>query len=117
MPFPLDLSTVIYGTLAAVVFVLLVFVLPSIRIIGPTEMGLVTKRFSFRKLPDDNPIAFHGEAGYQADLLMPGWHLKLWLDLRSWRSIPGCRSGPARSAWSSPRSARPCPSAPSRPSR
>lgn len=54
-------------------------VLPSIRIIGPIEVGLVTKRFAFRKLPDDNPVAFHGEAGYQADLLMPGWHFKLWL--------------------------------------
>ena len=63
--------------MAAALFV--IFVLPSIRIIGPTEVGLVTKRFAFRKLPDDNPIAFHGEAGYQADLLMPGWHLKLWM--------------------------------------
>ena len=63
----------------AVAFVVVVFVLPSIRIIGPTEVGLVTKRFSFRRLPDDNPIAFHGEAGYQADLLMPGWRLKFWV--------------------------------------
>ena len=29
--------------------------------VGPTEVGLVLKRFSFRKLKDDNPIAFHGE--------------------------------------------------------
>ncbi len=65
-----------FWILAAVVVVL---VLPSIRIIGPTEVGLVTKRFSFKKLPDDNPIAFHGEAGYQADLLMPGWRFKLWV--------------------------------------
>ena len=63
----------------AVAFVVVVFVLPSIRIIGPTEVGLVTKRFSFRKLHDDNPIAFHGEAGYQADLLMPGWRVKFWV--------------------------------------
>jgi hypothetical protein len=56
-----------------------ILVLPSIRIIGPTEVGLVTKRFSLRKLPNDNPIAFRGEAGYQADLLMPGWHLKFWV--------------------------------------
>ena len=65
-----------FWILAAVVVVL---VLPSIRIIGPTEVGLVTKRFSFEKLPDNNPIAFHGEAGYQADLLMPGWRFKLWV--------------------------------------
>ena len=27
---------------------------------------------------NDNPIAFHGEAGYQAELLMPGLRFKLW---------------------------------------
>ena len=62
-----------------VLVVVVVFVLPSIRIIGPTEVGLVTKRFSFKKLPDDNPVAFRGEAGYQADLLMPGWRFKFWV--------------------------------------
>jgi regulator of protease activity HflC (stomatin/prohibitin superfamily) len=50
----------------------------SINIIGPTEVGLVQKRFSFKKLPEDNPIAFHGEAGYQAELLTPGLRFKLW---------------------------------------
>src|SRR5215467_16363447 len=48
----------------------------SLRRIGPTEVGLVTKRFSFRKLEKDNPVAFSGEAGYQADLLMPGLRWK-----------------------------------------
>jgi uncharacterized membrane protein YqiK len=52
--------------------------LMSIVTIGPTEVGLVTKRFSFRKLPDDNPVAFRGEAGYQAELLTPGVRFKLW---------------------------------------
>jgi len=28
--------------------------------------------FRSRKLTKDNPVAFNGEAGYQADLLMPG---------------------------------------------
>jgi len=46
--------------------------------IGPTQVGLVTKRMSRRRLSDDNPIAFRGEAGYQADLLMPGLRFKLW---------------------------------------
>lgn len=57
----------------------LILILPSIRIIGATEVGLVNKRFSLKKLSDDNPIAFNGEAGYQADLLMAGWRFKLWL--------------------------------------
>jgi hypothetical protein len=68
------------GTGLAVLVVLFVaLVWPSIRIIGPTEVGLVTKRFAWRRLPDDNPIAFRGEAGYQADLLMPGWRFKFWV--------------------------------------
>lgn len=56
-----------------------IFILPSLRIIGPTEVGLVTKRFGLKKLSKDNPIAFNGEAGYQADLLMPGWRWKFWV--------------------------------------
>jgi len=48
----------------------------SLRRIGPTEVGLVTKRFSFKKLARDNPVGFNGEAGYQADLLMPGLRWK-----------------------------------------
>lgn len=70
--------TLAWSTLAFTAF-LAVIVLPSIRIIGPTEVGLSTKRFSFKSLPDDNPIAFRGEAGYQADLMMPGWHFKFWV--------------------------------------
>lgn len=65
--------------LIAVGAFLVVFILPSIKNIGPTEVGLVSKRFSFKKLTDENPIAFKGEAGYQADLLMPGFRFKFWV--------------------------------------
>lgn len=57
----------------------IVYVIMSIRAIGPTEVGLVLKRISLKKLANDSPIAFHGEAGYQADLLMPGRRWKPWL--------------------------------------
>ncbi|MFO0964100.1 MAG: SPFH domain-containing protein [Gemmataceae bacterium] len=77
MSFAQFLETYWYLLLLAAVMAGLV--LPSIRIIGPTDVGLVTKRFAVRKLPEDNPIAFRGEAGYQANLLMPGWYFKLWL--------------------------------------
>ncbi len=46
--------------------------------IGPSEVGLVTKRFSRQKLGDDNLIALNGEAGYQAEMLMPGLRFRLW---------------------------------------
>src|SRR5437879_10667989 len=50
----------------------------SIVVIGPAEIGLVTKRVSRRHNTTDTPIAFAGEAGYQAELLMPGLRFKLW---------------------------------------
>lgn len=46
--------------------------------IDATEVGLVKKRTARKKLSDDDPIAFDGEAGYQAELLMPGLRFKLW---------------------------------------
>ncbi len=58
---------------------ILVLVLPSFRLIGPTEVGLVMKRFSLKRLKNDDPIAFQGEPGYQADLLMPGLRWKFWI--------------------------------------
>jgi hypothetical protein len=53
----------------------LAIVLMSFYSIGPTQIGLVRKRFG-KKLPGNNPVAFDGEAGYQADLLMPGVRFK-----------------------------------------
>lgn len=46
-------------------------------VIGERESGLIIKRFG-RPLPDGRIIALNGEAGYQARLLPPGWHLGLW---------------------------------------
>jgi hypothetical protein len=72
-------------------------VLISLRKIGPTEVGLVVKRFSARRLRDDNPIALAGEAGYQADLLMPGLRWKLWplyrVEKFPWVQVPAGEVG------------------------
>ncbi|MFH1098763.1 MAG: SPFH domain-containing protein [Candidatus Uhrbacteria bacterium] len=84
----------IFGIGVAVV--VLILILPSIRVIGPTEVGLVMKRFG-AKLPGDNPIALNGEAGYQADLLMPGWRWKFWViyDVQKfpWVQVPAGEIG------------------------
>src|SRR6476646_5146060 len=61
-----------------VVALILVTLLKSFHSIGASEVGLVSKRFAFRKLSEDNPIGFRGEAGYQATLLMPGLRFKIW---------------------------------------
>src|SRR4051794_28639157 len=52
------------------------YALHSTHRIGPDEVGLVTKRASSRRLMNDDPVAFAGEAGYQSDLLMPGLRWK-----------------------------------------
>src|SRR5215211_1182763 len=63
---------------AAVGLFALIVAFRSLHRIGPTEVGLVTKRMGRRRLAQDDPVAFAGEAGYQADLLMPGMRVKLW---------------------------------------
>jgi hypothetical protein len=69
----------------------------SIQRIGPTEVGLVTKRYSWKKLTKDNPVAFDGEAGYQAELLMPGLRWKSWLfysvEKYPWVQVPAGQIG------------------------
>jgi uncharacterized membrane protein YqiK len=45
--------------------------------IRETQAGLVVKRFG-PALTSGRIIALNGEAGYQARLLAPGWHLGLW---------------------------------------
>jgi len=81
-----------------VVVVAIAFVVwRSFHSIGSAEVGLVAKRFAFRKLTDDNPIAFRGEAGYQATLLMPGLRFKLWPMFRvtkyPWVQVPAGEIG------------------------
>lgn len=67
-----------WGVLALVAgLVLLFIVIRSFWTIGPTEIGLVRRRFG-GSLTSDGPIAFKGEAGYQAVLLSPGLRFKLW---------------------------------------
>ncbi len=56
---------------------LLLALLTGLRVIGPTESGVVVKKFG-RNLPPGRVIAVDGEAGFQAKLLPPGWHFFLW---------------------------------------
>ena len=63
--------------ITALVALILLTLWQSVRVVGPAEVGLVMKRFG-PKLSSDNPVAFRGEAGYQAELLMPGVRFKWW---------------------------------------
>ena len=79
------------------VLIVLAYIALSIRRIGPAEVGLVLKRISHKKLSQDNAIAFEGEAGYQADLLMPGlrWKSILFYEVRKfpWVQVPAGEVG------------------------
>lgn len=82
--------------IAAPVVLLVIFLVNSIKMIGPTEVGLVTKRLG-RRLTGDNPVALEGEAGYQADLLMPGLRFVLWpifsVEKFPWVQVPAGEIG------------------------
>ena len=92
MPLTLEIGIPVALLAAAIAAV----VLSSIYSIGPTEVGLVRRRFG-AKLPGDNPLAFRGEAGYQAELLMPGLRFQLWLvyavTKHPWVQVPAGQIG------------------------
>jgi uncharacterized membrane protein YqiK len=83
----MQILIVVAVALVAVAFVLL----RGFRSIGPAEVGLVTKRLG-RKQSGDQLVALKGEAGYQADLLMPGLRFKLWpifkVERHPWVQVP-----------------------------
>src|SRR5437773_5104071 len=88
-----SIETLIVLVVAATTMALLLL---SIYSIGPTQIGLVRKRFG-AKLPGDNPLAFRGEAGFQAEMLMPGLRFKLRLvyavTKHPWVQVPAGQIG------------------------
>jgi uncharacterized membrane protein YqiK len=86
---PLLLVGVIAITIMLVLAGIVIF--KSLHNIGPSQVGLVVKRFG-KKLEEGDLIAKQGEAGYQPDLLMPGWRFKLWplyrITKHDWVQVP-----------------------------
>ncbi len=84
------------GVVVVLIVALCIVLLKSIYSIGPTQVGLVRKRFG-PNLPEDNPIAFHGEAGYQAELLMPGLRFRFYVvyavTKHPWVQVPAGQIG------------------------
>jgi uncharacterized membrane protein YqiK len=89
--------TTVAIAVAVAAFLVLVVAFKSVHRIGPSEVGLVNKKLGFRKLHGDNPIAFRGEAGYQAELLMPGLRFRLWpissVTRHPWVQVPAGEIG------------------------
>jgi uncharacterized membrane protein YqiK len=77
--------------IAVLSVVVVAAVLGSFHSIGPSQVGLVTRRVG-RKLSADQILALDGEAGFQADLLMPGFRFKLWpvfgVKRHDWVQVP-----------------------------
>jgi uncharacterized membrane protein YqiK len=86
---------IVIGIVVLAVLVVLV-VLRSFHSIGPSQVGLVTKRVG-RKLDAEQILALNGEAGYQAALLMPGLRFKLFplygVQRFDWVQVPPGRIG------------------------
>lgn len=85
-----------FPVIAVAAFAIVLILLMSVYSIGPTQIGLVRKRFG-AKLPGDNPLAFRREAGYQAEMLMPGLRFKLCLvyavTKHPWVQVPAGQIG------------------------
>lgn len=63
--------------LAGLAFVVVLVLALGLWVIAENQSGLVIKRFGPR-LASGRIIAMNGEAGYQARMLPPGWHVGLW---------------------------------------
>jgi regulator of protease activity HflC (stomatin/prohibitin superfamily) len=83
--------------LISLVLLALLVLLRSLHSIGPSEIGLVTKRIARRSLDEGNPVALDREAGFQAQLLMPGLRFKLWpvygVSKHPWVQVPAGEIG------------------------
>lgn len=64
--------------LVVALLVVVVIGMKSLWVIGPTQVGLVRKRVSRKRVDSGSPVALDGAAGYQADLLAAGLRFKLW---------------------------------------
>ena len=73
----LTLGHPVLGVLALAIAAVLFLLWIGTWVIHEYESGLVVKKFG-KSLPPGRLIAQNGEAGYQADLLSPGWHFGLW---------------------------------------
>jgi regulator of protease activity HflC (stomatin/prohibitin superfamily) len=60
-----------------VIFVLIIIFLAGFRLIGPNQVGILTKNMFGKKMPEGQIIAREGEVGIQARTLMPALYWRL----------------------------------------
>jgi len=73
----MDIGTLIFLGIGFLIFVFLLIYIALVSI-REDQVGIVVKKFGTTDLPPGKVVALHGEAGYQAETLAPGWHLGYW---------------------------------------
>jgi regulator of protease activity HflC (stomatin/prohibitin superfamily) len=68
------LAWIVIGVVA---FIILLIILSGLRLIGPNEVGILTKNMFGKKMPEGQILAREGEIGVLARTLMPGLYWKL----------------------------------------
>jgi regulator of protease activity HflC (stomatin/prohibitin superfamily) len=63
--------------LGIIVVFILFGILPGLRLIGPNEVGILTKNMFGKKMPEGQIIAGAGEIGIRSQTLMPGLYWRL----------------------------------------
>ena len=58
--------------LIVILFIALIFFLRGLSLIGPNQVGILTKNMFGKRMPEGQIIARDGEIGIQAATLMPG---------------------------------------------
>ena len=71
------MATIAWIPVGIVIFIVLVFFMSGLRLIGPNEVGILTKKMFGTRMPEGQIIARHGEIGVQARTLMPGLYWRL----------------------------------------
>jgi uncharacterized membrane protein YqiK len=75
--------------LVVIILVIAFFVsITGFVIISERQVGIVIKRLSGKSLPPGKLLALHGEAGYQADTLAPGFYLGYFPWMYTVKKVP-----------------------------
>lgn len=78
---------ILLGILGIFAFLFFASALLGLVIVGEREVGIVVKKMGSRLAPGQL-VALKGEAGYQADTLVPGWHFWYYPWMFSVRKVP-----------------------------
>jgi regulator of protease activity HflC (stomatin/prohibitin superfamily) len=73
----LDMNLLIVILAIVILFLILVLVIPGLKLIRDSEVGILTKRMFGRKMPQGQVVARNGEIGVQANILMPGLYWRI----------------------------------------